>query len=169
MVAMRKHMSFGEATALSWPHLRPLGSEAVYGETWKCVAASNTLVGSSGMKKILIVDDQLEIRDLVEVTLQSGDYQVFQGASGEEAIFIAKREKPDLIIMDVMMPGAIDGLEATRIIKSHPDTQACTVVMLSGQSLDEDRQKGISAGADDYFIKPFSPLQLIKKVQEVFA
>jgi len=71
--------------------------------------------------------------------------------------------------MDVMMPGTLDGIEATRIIKSHPDTQECTVVMLSGQSLDEDRQKGFSAGADDYFIKPFSPLQLIKKVQEVFA
>ena len=169
MVAMRKQTSLAGAMALPWPHLHPFGSEAVYGEAWKCVDTSNTIVGSSRVKKILIVDDQLEIRDLVEVTLKSGDYQVFQGSSGEEAVFIAKQEKLDLIIMDVMMPGTLDGIEATRIIKSHPDTQECTVVMLSGQSLDEDRQKGFSAGADDYFIKPFSPLQLIKKVQEVFA
>jgi len=90
MVAMRKQTSLAGAAALPWPHLHPFGSEAVYGEAWKCVDTSNTIVGSSRMKKILIVDDQLEIRDLVEVTLKSGDYQVFQGSSGEEAVFIAK-------------------------------------------------------------------------------
>ena len=61
------------------------------------------------MKKILIVDDQLEVRELVEVTLRSDDYQVFQAKSGEEAIELAKNEKPDLIIMDIMMPGGWTG------------------------------------------------------------
>jgi CheY-like chemotaxis protein len=119
------------------------------------------------MKKILIIDDQVEVRDLVEVTLRSGEYQVLQGASGMEAIEMARKERPDLIIMDVMMPGEIDGLEATRRIKADPETKGCTVLMLTGRSQSEDREKGTAAGADDYFIKPFSPLELIQKVEEV--
>ena len=74
------------------------------------------------MKKILVVDDYLEIRELVETTLTLGDYQIFQAESGEAAIGVAKVEKPDLIIMDVTMPGSIDGLKAARIIKDDPET-----------------------------------------------
>lgn len=121
------------------------------------------------MKKILIVDDQVEVRDLVEVTLRSGDYRVFQAASGDAAVEMAGRENPELIIMDVMMPGEMDGLEATRRIKSNPETQKCIVLLLTGRSQDADRQRGIDAGADDYFIKPFSPLELIRKVEEVIG
>ncbi len=119
------------------------------------------------MKKILIIDDQEEVRNLVEITLRSAEYQVFQGASGLEAMEIARKEKPDLIIMDVMMPGEIDGLEATRRIKADPETGGCTVLMLTGRNGEEDRKRGAAAGADDYFIKPFSPLELIQKVEEV--
>ncbi len=119
------------------------------------------------MKKILIIDDQVEVRDLVEVTLRSGDYTVLQGENGMEAVEIARKEKPDLIIMDVMMPGEIDGLEATRRIKADPETNECTVLMLTGRCQKEDQAEGTAAGADGYFTKPFSPLALIQKVEEV--
>ncbi len=119
------------------------------------------------MKKILIVDDQLEIRELVEVTLRTGEYKVLQAENGQSALDIAKSEKPDLIIMDIMMPGDVDGLEATRKIKDDPETKDITVIMLTAKGQQFDKEKGVEAGADDYFSKPFSPLELIKKVEEV--
>ena len=121
------------------------------------------------MKKILIVDDQKEIRELVEVTLRLEDYQIFQAKSGDEAIKLARAEKPDLVIMDVMMPGGIDGLEATRVLKNDPETKGCQIIMLTGKGQQDDQEKGLKAGADDYFSKPFSPLELIKKVEEVLG
>ncbi len=92
------------------------------------------------MKKILIVDDQAEVRELVEVTLRIEDYQIFKAKSGEEAIEIATAEKPELIIMDIMMPGGMDGLEATRIIKNDPETGGCKVIMLTAKG-SGDRQE----------------------------
>jgi len=121
------------------------------------------------MKKILIVDDQKEVRELVEVTLSLEDYQIFQAKNGEEAVQLARLEKPDLIIMDVMMPGSIDGLEATRILKSNQTTKNCHVIMLTAKGQQDDRDKGLEVGADHYFIKPFSPLELIMKVEKVLG
>jgi CheY-like chemotaxis protein len=118
------------------------------------------------MKKILIVDDQLEVRELVEVTMRVGEYQILKAQSGEEALKIVKAEKPELIIMDVMMPGGMDGLEATRILKNDSETKDCKIIMLTAKGQQSEREKGIKAGADDYFVKPFSPLELIKKVEE---
>ncbi len=119
------------------------------------------------MKKILIVDDQFEVRELVEVTLKSDEYQVLKAESGEMAIEIAKTEVPDLIIMDVMMPGGMDGVEATRILGSTPETKEITVIMLTAKSQEDDRHKGFEAGAADYLTKPFSPLELIRKVESI--
>ncbi len=121
------------------------------------------------MKKILIVDDQMEVRRLVEITLRVEDYQILQAESGEKAIEIVKTEKPDLIIMDIMMPGGIDGIEATRILKNDPETKDSTIIVLTAKGQEADSKKGFEAGADDYFIKPFSPLELIKKVEEVLG
>ena len=121
------------------------------------------------MRKILIVDDRLEVRELVEVTLRVKNYLILQAETGEEAISIAKAEKPELILMDIMMPGGIDGLEATRILKNDPQTKDCTIVMLTAKGQRADKEKGFEAGADDYFVKPFSPLDLIKKVEEVIG
>ena len=115
------------------------------------------------MKKILIVDDDVGIRELVDTTLKSDDYQIFQAESGEQAIELARAEKPDLIIMDIMMPGDIDGFEATRILKNDPETKSSAIIILSGKGQETEREKGFAAGADDYFTKPFSPLALIKR------
>ena len=121
------------------------------------------------MKKILIVDDQPEVRELVEITLRSEDYRILQAETGKDAIKTAKAEKPDLIIMDIMMSGEIDGIEATRIIKQDPETKECLVIMLTAMGQEADKEVGFKAGADDYFVKPFSPLELITKVAAVIG
>ncbi len=119
------------------------------------------------MKKILIVDDQVELRELMKVTLRFGNYKILQAANGLDAICIAKKEKPDLVIMDIMMPGEIDGLEATRRIKSDPQTKTCKIIMLTAKGQDTDKEKGAKLNIEDYFVKPFSPLDLINKIEEV--
>jgi len=117
------------------------------------------------MRKILIVDDQVEVRDLVEVTLRGDEVQILQAASGEEALSVVRSEKPELVLMDVMMPGRLDGLEATRAIKSDPETCGCTVILLTAKGQEADRRRGLEAGAEAYFTKPFSPLALIECIE----
>ena len=122
------------------------------------------------MKTILIVDDQMEVRTLVDVTLRIGDYRILQAASGDEALEIARREKPDLVLLDVMMPNSsIDGFEVCRRLKQDPATRETTVVMLTALGQEVDKEKGFAVGADDYFVKPFSPLALMRKVEEVLG
>jgi CheY-like chemotaxis protein len=118
------------------------------------------------MKKILIVDDCNEVRELVKATLGIGEYCVFEASSGVRAIEMAKKNKPDLIIMDIVMPGGIDGIEAIRRIREIPDACNCKIIILSGSGKNRI-QEGYDAGACDYFIKPFSPLNLISKVDQL--
>ncbi|MBN1196019.1 MAG: response regulator [Candidatus Aminicenantes bacterium] len=119
------------------------------------------------MKTILIVDDQMEVRELVDVTLSADEIRIIKASKGKEAVEIARREKPDLIIMDVMMPGKLNGIEATRILKSDETTRHIAILMLTAKGQDRDVEAGLKAGADAYFVKPFSPLELIRKVEEV--
>ena len=122
------------------------------------------------MKKILIVDDQIEVRELVQVTLEIGDYQILTAENGQESIGIAEAEHPDIILMDIMMPGSdVDGLEACRRLKANPGTADITIVMLSAKGQESDLDAGRIAGADDYFTKPFSPIALIEKVEQVMG
>lgn len=119
------------------------------------------------MKRILIVDDEPEIRNLVSKTLEMGLNTVFQAENGTQALEIARAEKPDLIIMDMVMPGNPDGIEATRILKNDPETQGCAIIILTGKGSEGDRERALSAGAESYFEKPFSPLELLNKVEEI--
>jgi len=122
------------------------------------------------MKKILIVDDQIEVRELVQVTLEIGDYQILSAENGQQAIDIAQAEHPDIILMDIMMPGSeVDGLEACRRLKADTATNDITIVMLSAKGQESDVDAGRVAGADDYFTKPFSPIALIEKVEAVIG
>ena len=121
------------------------------------------------MKKILIVDDLPEIRELIKLTLEMDNYQLFEAASGEEAIEIAGIKKPDLVILDIMMPGGINGLETCKILKKDSTAQKTKIIMLTAKGQEIDRQAGFEAGADDYFVKPFSPLELLQKVEEVLG
>jgi two-component system phosphate regulon response regulator PhoB len=120
------------------------------------------------MKKILIVDDQPTVRELVSVTLEIGPYQILTAENGDQALDIARREKPDLMLLDVQMPGGkLDGLEVCRALKHSADTSAIYIIMLTAKGQDWDKQAGTDAGANDYFVKPFSPLELMNKVESV--
>ncbi|MBI5251814.1 MAG: response regulator [Desulfomonile tiedjei] len=121
------------------------------------------------MKKILVVDDLEEVRQLVGATLVRAKYQIITARDGLVAIEKAKEEKPDLIIMDIAMPGAVNGLEATRILKDDPATSGCPIIVLTGKNLSENFQNCFDAGADCCFSKPFSPLKLIQKVEELLG
>jgi two-component system, OmpR family, phosphate regulon response regulator PhoB len=119
------------------------------------------------MKKILIVDDSKDIRDLVIATLDTTEYKVFEAGDAMKAIAVATVEKPDFIIMDVMLPGNINGVEATKIIKSNPTTSHCDIIMLTGSNDKVLQRDAIKAGANCYFIKPFSPLDLLQRVEDI--
>ena len=118
-------------------------------------------------KKILIVDDSIAIRELVSTTLEVEKYEVFEASDGENAIKIATQEKPHVVIMDVALPGRIDGIEATKMIKSNQATRNCTVLILTGNEDKNLREKGVRAGASDFFLKPFSPLELLQKIENI--
>jgi two-component system phosphate regulon response regulator PhoB len=122
------------------------------------------------MKKILIVDDQQEVRELVDVTLRIGDYVIWQAESGDQALATARSEHPDLILLDVMMPkSTFDGFEVCQQLKSDPTTKDIYIVMLTARGQEADVEMGKMVGADDYFTKPFSPLELMTKVEELLG
>ncbi len=114
--------------------------------------------------KLLIVDDQPEIRNLLTLTLDSDDYEVHHANDWTTALEITKTVKPDLILLDIMMPGEHDGLEVCRRIKNDKDLSSTIIIIVSARSQAADQAEGFKAGADDYLAKPFSPLSLIDKV-----
>jgi len=120
------------------------------------------------MKKLLIADDEPGVRSLVRMTLLNAAYEIIEAADGVEALERARAEMPSMVLLDVMMPG-LSGVDVCRALKEDPGTRAITVVMLTAQAQAYDRENGLSAGADDYFTKPFSPVALLRKVDEVFA
>jgi len=118
------------------------------------------------MKKILIVDDQEKIRELVNVTIRIGDYQILEAASGDEALTVAAEFQPDLIFLDVMMPNSsIDGFETCRQLRADERTNRAHILMLTALDKEEDIERGKAVGADGYFTEPFSPLELMNKVE----
>lgn len=121
------------------------------------------------MKKILVVDDRAEVRDLLERTLARGSYQIFSAGNGQEAVALARDEAPDLIVMDIMMPGDLNGTEATRILKSDPQTRVSKVMILTGKEGAQVVQDATNAGADVFVAKPFSPLELLQKIDELLG
>ncbi|MBT3577011.1 MAG: response regulator [Candidatus Marinimicrobia bacterium] len=122
------------------------------------------------MKKILIVDDQADVRELVEVTLDIGDYELFQASTGPQALDLCRQHVPDLVFLDVMMPeGGMDGFQVCEVIKNETELKHIVVIMLSAKGQEMDKKQGTEAGANDYFTKPFSPLALLNKVEEVLS
>ena len=120
------------------------------------------------MKKILIVDDEERVRRLIETTLDIGDFQIFQAKDGEEALKIAQEEKPALILLDIMMPG-MDGFEVCKRLKSNSETKSSYIIMLTAKGQKQNIEKGYAVGTDDYFVKPFSPMELLNKVEQVLG
>lgn len=112
-------------------------------------------------ERILIVDDEKEIRDLIEIYLKNEGYEVERAGTGAEAIKIVEEKKVDLIILDVMMP-VVNGIDACIKIREQHNTP---IIMLSAKVEDIDKILGLSVGADDYLAKPFNPLELIARVK----
>ena len=120
-------------------------------------------------KKILVVDDEDAILELVDATLREGaQYEILLARDGEEALRIAREEKPDILFLDVLMPG-LDGYQLCRVLKEAADTVHIKVIMLTALGQESDREKALEAGADDYIAKPFSPTVLLEKVDEALG
>ena len=117
------------------------------------------------MKRILIVEDQPDIRELIQMSLESGEFEIHEAENGDMALQMAAQLSPDLMLLDVMMPGSLDGLAVCQRIKTDPARKRTRIVMLSARSQAADRQAGLKAGADDYLVKPFSPRQLLQVVR----
>lgn len=120
------------------------------------------------MAKILIAEDERDIRDLVAFTLRFAGYEVFAAANGEEAVDLAPQVNPDLILMDVRMP-RMTGYEACRTIKLNPELKDIPVVFLSAKGQEAEIQQGLEAGAEEYLLKPFAPDQLTSRVKTILA
>ncbi|MBI2858339.1 MAG: response regulator [Chloroflexi bacterium] len=118
------------------------------------------------MKKVLVAEDEDFVRTLVAATIgDDARYLILEAHDGGEALQIARREKPDLVLLDIMMP-VLDGYSVCRQLKADPDTRGITIVMLSALAQEFNRRAALEAGADGYMVKPFSPTDLINKVEE---
>jgi phosphate regulon transcriptional regulator PhoB len=117
-------------------------------------------------KKILVVEDEPDIRELVRYNLESAGFAVVEADDGEAALTVVDKERPALIILDLMLPEA-DGMEICRILRSRADTAKLPIVMLTAKAGEVDRVLGLEFGADDYVTKPFSPRELVARVRAV--
>jgi len=117
-------------------------------------------------EKILVVDDEEDILELLKYNLSREGYQVFCTTSGEKTLSLVKTETPDLIVLDLMLPG-MDGLEVARQLKDNPHTKNVPIVMLTAKGEEADIVTGLELGADDYVTKPFSPRILLARVRAV--
>jgi DNA-binding response OmpR family regulator len=121
-------------------------------------------VTRNGQPLILIADDDPDILALVSFRLERAGYEVVQARNGEEAVQLALARRPDLAVIDVMMP-RIDGYEATRQLRRQEETSRMPIILLTARVQEEDIARGFNAGADDYVRKPFSPQELGSRVQ----
>ncbi len=112
------------------------------------------------MQKILIVEDHIDIRQLLAITLES-EYEILEASDGVEALQLAKREQPFAILLDIMLPGELDGLQVLNAIKTDSQLKDIRIAMVTARGQRSDYQLGEKYGADGYFVKPFSPLQIV--------
>ncbi len=115
------------------------------------------------MKTILVVDDELKITRLLRDYLQQAGFSVLTAADGTSALAVARREHPDMIVLDLGLPG-LDGLDVTRALRTSSDVP---IIMLTARADESDRIVGLELGADDYLVKPFSPKELVARVRAV--
>jgi len=117
-------------------------------------------------KQILIIEDEPDIQELLSFNLDNNGYKVYTASNGEKGLEVARKERPDLILLDLMLPG-INGLDVCRIIKSDQDTSGISIIMLTALGQEEDIIKGLETGADDYVTKPFSLQVLEARIKSV--
>jgi len=119
-------------------------------------------------KKILVVDDEEDILHFLELVLKEKGYLVVTAAGGHEALTQAQIERPDLVLLDIMMP-QMDGWEVLKLLRVDEETAQIPVAMLSARTEAKDRVQGLQEGAVDYICKPFSLKELLSKIEQVFA
>jgi two-component system phosphate regulon response regulator PhoB len=115
---------------------------------------------------ILIIEDEEPIRILLAYNLEAEGYRVRQTAQGEDAVHMIAEERPDLIILDWMLPG-ISGIEVCRLLRARPETRAIPVIMLTARGEEAERVRGLATGADDYVVKPFSVAELMARIRTI--
>lgn len=116
--------------------------------------------------KILVVDDEVSIRELIKFNLEKAGFSVLESGNGADALQLVKSQKPELVVLDLMLPG-LDGIEVCRNLKSQRDTSGIPIIMLTAKSDEIDKIIGLEMGADDYLTKPFSPRELVARVKAV--
>ena len=123
-------------------------------------------MSNTSKQKILIVDDEPDILELIEYNLKKEGYQVFLARNGQEAVTEAKRSLPDLIVLDIMMP-KLDGIEACRIMRTMPEFKNTFMVFLTARSEEYSEIAGFNVGADDYIAKPIKPRALVSRINAI--
>lgn len=115
--------------------------------------------------RVLIVEDQPDIRKLIRMTLEFGQFEIHEARDGEQGLSMARAVMPAVVLLDVMMPGVLDGYQVCQRIKEDPALRSIRVILLTARGQATDIGTGEAAGADAYLIKPFSPLELIERVE----
>ncbi|MGJ8661288.1 MAG: response regulator transcription factor [Bacteroidota bacterium] len=118
------------------------------------------------MNKVLIAEDDANILISLDYLMRKNGYEVFVAQDGEEALMLANEHKPNVILLDIMMP-KMDGYDVCKTIKDQPDTKHAKIIFLSAKGKEEDIQKGIDLGASAYITKPFSTAEIVQKVKEL--
>jgi two-component system phosphate regulon response regulator PhoB len=116
------------------------------------------------MRTILLADDEKPLRILVHTTLDGPEFRIIEASDGQEALDLTRRERPDLLVLDWMMP-VLTGIEVARRLRQDPATAGIPIIMLTAKGQEADRQAASAAGVSTYLVKPFSPLELLDKVQ----
>ena len=120
------------------------------------------------MPKILIAEDECELRELISFTLEKSGYQVVEAADGAEAFQLARRDPPDLVLLDVRMP-RMTGYDTCAAMRADKKLKDIPVIFLSAKGQDSEIQRGLQAGAQEYLVKPFSPELLVKRIKVLLA
>ena len=115
-------------------------------------------------KRILVADDEVYVLHILEFTLTMEGYETLTASDGEEALRRIEQDRPDLVVLDTMMP-VLDGYEVLRRIRADAETAILPVILLSVKGRPIDRETGLELGADDYIVKPFSPRRLLERIQ----
>lgn len=116
------------------------------------------------MSKILLVEDEENIRGFLKINLKRNNFDVIEAATGEEGLNLARKEKPDIVVLDVMLPG-IDGFKVCQLLRE--ENKNVGIIMLTAKGQDLDKIMGLEYGADDYIVKPFNPLEVVLRVKAI--
>lgn len=115
-------------------------------------------------KKILLVDDEIQLADMVKMRLEANNYDVITASGGIEGLEKAEKDNPDLILLDILMPD-MDGYQTLEKLKENSETESIPVIMLTAEGQADDLTRSVSLGAIDYVVKPFSPVTLLEKIK----